>query len=263
MTAAARAGRLSDTDDRTSQAVGESVEFTEEVARIARAQFAAVLGNLIFVIPTVVLINLLWRGLHGQAFYSVEKATAAIGSISLFHSGVIVFAALTGVILWISSVGAGFAENFVVVIRAKEIIGGHRVLKRIFGTVRAHQIGEAVVRNTTGVASSVFLGFLLAGTPILADFFGLPLGVMHVTLTTGTLAFSYLALGSSKGLLLSILTVLIIGGLNFGVSFFLAIMTALRARNANLKRAAVLFRTSRKAFFSRPWLFFFPPKDPI
>lgn len=261
MTAAALAGRLSENDGHTSPSAGEGVAFTEEVARISRAQFAAVAGNLLFVVPTVVLIDLIWRGLYRQTFYTPAKAIVAIESVSLFQSGVILFAALTGVILWVSSVGAGFAENFVVYIRAKEIVGGHRVLKQIFGAVRAHQIGEAIVRHTTGVTSSFLLGFLLAGTPIIADFFGLPLDVRHVTLTTGTLAFSYLAIGSAKGVLLSILTVLLIGAMNFGVSFALAIMTALRARNANLRRAAVLFRSSRKAFFSRPWNFFFPPRE--
>jgi len=263
MTAAALAGRLSESpsDSDSPGPITEGAEFTEEVARISRAQFAAVLGNLLFVVPTVIVIDLIWRGLHHDTFYSVPKANAVIESVSLLHSGVLLFAALTGVILWVSSVGAGFAENFVVYIRLKEIIGGHRILKRTFGAARARQIGEAVVKNTTGVVSSVLLGFLLAGTPIIADFFGLPLDVRHVTLTTGTLTFSYLALGSWYGVLRSTITVLLIGGLNFGVSFALAIMTALRARNANLKRASVLFRTSRKAFFSRPWLFFFPPRE--
>jgi site-specific recombinase len=262
MTAAALANRLAESDSSTAGSSGEIVGFTEEVARISRAQFAAVLGNLIFVIPMVFVLDLLWRGLHGSTFYSIPKAGAAIESISLIHSGTIVYAALTGVILWVSSIGAGFAENFVVFMRVKEIVAGNRMLKRFFGSERARLIGEGIVRNATGVVSSFLLGFLLAGTPIMAQFFGIPLDVRHVTLTTGTLTFSFIALGTFQGGMLALASILVIALLNFGVSFGLAIMTALRARNANLKRAAVLFRTSRRAFFARPWIFFFPPKGP-
>lgn len=260
MTAAALAGRLSETGTGSAGSDREGVEFSEEVARITRAQFAAVAGNLIFVIPMVALLDLLWRGLHGAPFYSAPKALAVIDSVSLLQSGTIAFAALTGVILWISSLGGGFAENFVVYIRAKEILGGHRVLKRWVGAERAAKLGAAVVKHTTGVISSVLLGFLLAGVPVFATFFGLPLDVRHVTLTTGTLAFSYLAMGTFQGVLWSFGAVLIIGLLNFGVSFLLAILTALRARNADLRRARVLFRMSRRAFWNRPLLFFFPPR---
>lgn len=260
MTAAALAGRLSESGTGTAGSDREGVEFTEEVARITRAQFAAVAGNLIFVVPMVIVLDLVWRGLYGAPFYSTAKALASIESVSLLQSGTIVFAAWTGVVLWISSLGAGFTENFVVYIRAKEIVGGHRILKRWFGAERAHALGAGLVKHTTGVMSSVLLGFLLAGTPVFATFFGLPIDVRHVTLTTGTLTFAYLAKGSMQGVLLSFASVLIIGLLNFGVSFMLAIFTALRARNADLRRARVLFRASRRAFWARPWLFFFPPR---
>ncbi len=263
MTAAALAGRLAESESAGAGSASEREEFVEEVARISRAQFAAVAGNLMFVIPVVLIIDLAWRGVYGGSFYSLPKAVAAIESTSLFTSGTLAFAAMTGVVLWVSSIGAGFAENFVVYIRAKEIIGSHRVLKRLVGGTRAKKIGEGLVRHTTGVVGSVMLGFLLAGTPILGEFFGLPIDVRHVTLTTGTLTFSYLAMGSGHGIPLSVLSVMVIGLMNFGVSFAFAILTAMRARNVDLKRANDLFRAARRAFWARPWFFFFPPREGV
>lgn len=262
MTAAALAGRLSESDSAKAGSDSEQVEFTEEVARITRAQFAAVLGNIIFVIPAVIVLDFFWRGVNHVPFYGATKSLASIDSVSLIHSGTIVFAAWTGIVLWLSSLGAGFSENFVVYFRAAEIIRGHRVLKRLLGAKRTRALGDAVLKHTVGVTSSVLLGFMLAGTPIFAVFFGLPLDVRHVTLTTGTLTFAYLGLGSGHGLPMSVLSVAVIGSLNFGVSFTFAILTALRARNANIKRARVLFRATGRAFRGRPWLFFFPPRDP-
>lgn len=261
MTAAALAKRLSESDSAKAGSDTEQVEFTEEVARITRAQFAAVMGNIIFVIPAVVVLDILWRGVYRMPFYGAAKSIASIDSVSLLHSGTLVFAAWTGIVLWVSSLGAGFCENFVVYIRAPEIVRGHRVLKRLLGASRTKALGDAILKHTVGVTSSVLLGFMLAGTPIFATFFGLPLDVRHVTLTTGTLTFAYLGLGSGHGLPMSVLSVAVIGSLNFGVSFTFAILTALRAKNANIKRARVLFRSTGRAFRNRPWLFFFPPRE--
>jgi site-specific recombinase len=260
MISAALAGRLVDSEFPAGT-TGESAEFTEEVARFSRAQFAALLGNLVFIVPTAFILNLMWRGLHQTSIYSADNAAAAIEAVSPLHAGVFVFAALTGIILWISSLGAGTAENFLVTIRAGEILSGSRFLKRVLGADRARRLGHSLVRNVAGIKGAFLLGFLLAGTPLLAEYFGIFLDVRHVTLTAGTLAFSFFSLGDFDGVWVSLLSVLLIGFLNFAVSFTLAMMTALRARNANLRRTFELCRDIRRAFFSRPWIFFFPPKD--
>jgi site-specific recombinase len=261
MTAAALAGRLAESGTVRAGSDSEQTAFASEVARITRAQFAAVLGNILFVIPAVIVLDLAWRATHSEPFYGQVKAIAAIDSVSLLHSGTLVYAFWTGIVLWLASLGAGFFENFVVYIRAGELVSGHRVLKRVIGAKRAAALGEGILKHTTGVTSSVLLGFLLAATPSFSAFFGLPLDVRHVTLTTGTLTFAYMGLGSGHGIPSSLLSVAVIGGLNFGVSFVFAILTALRARNADMSRANSLFRFTRRRFWSRPWEFFFPPRE--
>ena len=50
--------------------------------------------------------------------------------------------------------------------------------------------------NVAGLGGNVALGFLLGMSPVVAAFFGLPLDVRHVTLSTGSLAMAVSTLGA-------------------------------------------------------------------
>jgi site-specific recombinase len=257
MTAAALAGKLSDTGGKSA---GEEKAFVEEVARVTRAQFAAVMGNVIWVVPATLVIDSLWVTYQKAHFYSAAKATATIASVSLTGSGTLWFGFLTGIILWVSSLGAGFVENWVVLIRAPELVKNHRILRAILGPARAERLGRAIPENASGVAGAVILGILLAAAPVTGKFFGLPIDARHVTLTTGSLTFAFLGLETGHGVPLAMLSVAVIACLNFGVSFFFAILTALRARNIDLLEGFHLLRKSARRFRRNPLVFLFPPR---
>jgi len=55
-----------------------------------------------------------------------------------------------------------------------------------------------VNRNLGGWSTSIVLGYLLGFTPVIGRFFGLPLDVRHVTLSTGTLALAVAHFGTQS-----------------------------------------------------------------
>ena len=83
-----------------------------------------------------------------------------------------------------SSLGAGWLENWVVYRRLPE---AHRAppVGRIVGN-DAHGAGsrDFLEHSAAGFGGNVSLGFLLGMTPVAGMFFGLPLDVRHVTLST-------------------------------------------------------------------------------
>jgi site-specific recombinase len=101
-------------------------------------------------------------------------------------------------------------------------------------------------------------------TPVMGKFFGLPLDVRHVTLSTGALVLSVCALGSSgegwwsAEASAAALGILVIGCLNFGVSFLLALAVALRAREARRSDRLRLLASVAATFFRSPLQFFVP-----
>lgn len=100
--------------------------------------------------------------------------------------------------------------------------------------------------------------------PVLAQFFGLPLDVRHVTLATGTLTAAAASLGwdvlTQPGFWLAVVGVAVIGILNVGVAFSCALGLALRARDVPARIRRVVFRAVLRRFSSSPYSFLFPAK---
>jgi site-specific recombinase len=252
MIAAALAGSL-----RGSGEHAELDGLVTQIARICRSQLVAALGNVGMVIPTSIALHFLLMHFKGHTFLDEHAAEHTIESLHPTHSGTIIFAALTGVLLWLSSLGAGWLENWSTYRRLPEAVAQHR-LGRIVGRGTMRWLGRAMARNMAGFGGNVSIGFLLGMTPVFGRFFGIPLEVRHITLSTGsltqaiaTLGFSHPGVGAACGGLAIILA------LNFGVSFTCALAVALRARGINHAGRRLV-----RAIFSRfrrdPMPFFLP-----
>jgi site-specific recombinase len=208
--------------------------FVDEVAHLLRSQIAAIIGNLGLVVPTVLLIShvlLLWAGAP-----MIDEATAHYVLKSLHILGPTgLFAAFTGVLLFSSSIVAGWVENWFVFHRLDSALAHHPRLTGLLGTGRAARWAAFLRRHISGFAANISLGLMLGLVPAFASFFGLGLEVRHVTLSAGQLAAACVTLG------LEVLTmpafwwafggVLLVGPLNLIVSFYLAFRLALKAQN--------------------------------
>ncbi len=206
----------------------------EQLACITRSQLASVLGNLGAVVAAGTLVGLLLQALWGRPLLEVHQAEYVVRSLHPLRSGTLFFAALTGVLLWCSSVLGGWLENWVQYRRLPEALARHRGLIRMLGEARAKWLGEALARNACGLGANVGLGLLLGMTPAVGRFFGLSLDVRHVTLSAGMLTFAGSALGPERLLesdfLWAVVGLALVGVVNLTVSFSLGLFAAVRAR---------------------------------
>jgi len=259
MTAAALAGTI-----RDRAGPGRLDELLPLIARIARSQFAAAVGNVSAVIVTALGFDFLWQHLTGAAFLDTPTSHTVVQSFDPLGSGTIFFAALTGVLLWMSSLAAGWFENWVVYRRLPEAIEHHRYGKRV-GRQRMAKMARFLEREAAGFGGSVALGFLLGLLPAFARFFGLPLDVRHITLSTGSLTLAISSVGIDgvgvHAFVSAVVGIAIIGLLNFGVSFALALVVALRARDVAGGERKTLPGAVLRRFLRRPLEFFYPPRD--
>ncbi|HEX4925213.1 MAG TPA: site-specific recombinase [Bdellovibrionales bacterium] len=259
MTASALAGKLNEI--KKPEDVNE---FVTEIIRITRSQFAAAAGNVGMVIPGAIALEMVIRLIFGRSVIGVETAQYVVASLHPFKSLTIPFAALTGVILWLSSIFAGWIENWVVYRQIPEAISQNRRLIAVFGPERTESFAKWFLHNTSGFGGSISLGTFLAFTPIAGRFFGLPLDVRHVTLSSGSLTFavcSMIGAGAVDRWAIAgaALGILFIGLLNFGVSFALALGVAARARNVNSTWIWTLLKIGWLRLRRSPREFFLPP----
>jgi site-specific recombinase len=256
MTAAALAGTLRDNAERDLSGL------VSMIARITRSQLAAAIGNVGLVIPAAYFFDRFWQGRTGAHFLDEKTAAYVLHSLHPTRSGTIFFAALTGVLLWMSSIVAGWLENWAVYRRLPEAIAGHR-LGRYLGRRTMAFASRVFSRNIAGLGGNLALGFFLGMTPIMGKFFGLPLDVRHVTLSTGSLTLAVCSLGdaafANADTFPAMLGIAVIGALNFGVSFVLALAVALRARGVEKDRFRLVVSVAA-TFFRSPLQFFVPPR---
>ncbi len=254
MIAAALAGALHGSGEKQH---GELNELVTLIQRICRSQLGAAVGNVVMVTAAALLYDRVHRRLHGAPFFDEHAAAHTIESFDPLHSGTIFFAAFTGVLLWLSSLGAGWLENWVTYRRLPDAIAKHR-LGRVLGRGTMRWLGRTLQRNVAGIGGNIAIGFLLGMTPVIGLFFGLPLEVRHVTLATGSLALASCTVGVSAPHFVGAVAGLgVMLALNFGVSFACALFVALRARSIN-HAGRRLLRAILVRFVRQPLPFFLP-----
>ncbi|MBN8231102.1 site-specific recombinase [Corallococcus macrosporus] len=235
------------------------------VPRVTRSQLAAILGNLGCVLPVAVALALGLQAFTGHPFLEQAQARHVVDALHPWKSATLLYAALTGVLLWASSVAAGWFENFVVYRRLPESLAHHRVLRALVGAGGARRVADALMHHAAGVGGSITLGVLLAVAPGVGGFFGLPLDVRHVTFSFASLTLAGCALGPSAVLepdfLAAVAGVLVVGVVNFGVSFALALGVALRARDVPLREGLRFMGAMALRFLRQPGPFLLPPRD--
>ncbi len=256
MTAPAMAAKLKDL--RTDEAVQA---FVDEVACLVRSQVAAVLGNVLVVFPLVVGITLGIAWFSGQPAITSAQAEHVLHSLHLLGPSLF-FAAFTGVLLFASSIIAGWAENWFVLQRLDSALEYNPRITRLLGVRRAARWAHFLRENLSGFAANISLGFMLGLVPVFAAFFGLGLDVRHVTLSTGQLGAAATALGWSvlhqPAFWWAAATVPLLGALNVSVSFYLAFRLALRAHNVSGVERARIYRALRTRLRKAPLGFFMP-----
>ncbi|MCX5744137.1 MAG: hypothetical protein NT062_16735 [Proteobacteria bacterium] len=255
MTAAALAATL-----RESKGDPSLDELVTLISRITRSQFAAACGNVLTVIPVVLILDVLIVQVTGDHFLDAATAAKEIASFHPFKTLTILFAAYTGVLLWLSSLGAGYLENWVTFRRLPEAIRHHR-LGKVVGWKRMDKFANFLTNYSAGIGGSVTLGMLLGMTPKIFAFFGLGIETRHITLSTGSLAFAGCTLGAGAITAGSCLGIVLIGIMNFGVSFVLALSVALSGRDVSNRQRLRLAGQVGRVFLRRPFNFFYPPKN--
>lgn len=256
MTAPAMAAKLKNLE--SDAAVGE---FVDKVTQLVRSQVAAVLGNVLLVLPCAFLLAWLLGLWRGQPALDAEHAQHTLQSLSLWGPSLL-FAAFTGVLLFASSILAGWVENWFVLNRLDSAIQYNPRITAWLGRERAARWAPSLRANISGYAANISLGFMLGLTPAFAAFFGLGLEVRHVTLSTGQIGVASASLGwavlHEPALWWAAAMIPLNGALNVGVSFYLAFRLALRAHNVSGVERGRIYQALRQRLRQQPLSFFLP-----
>jgi site-specific recombinase len=238
--------------------------FVDRVAQLIRSQMAGILGNVALCAPLVLAVQVLSTLIFGAPPVGRQEADYVLHSVTLLGPTAL-FAAFTGVLLFASSLVAGWVENWFVLHRLDSAIAWNpRIVARL-GAARAMRWARWWRDNVSGLAANISLGMMLGLAPALLGFVGLPLEVRHVTLASGQLGAAAGVLG--VGLVFTpafwwcVAGIAVTGLLNLTVSFALAFGVALRSRGVRDVDRRRIGSALGQRLRTHPSSFVWPPKD--
>ena len=237
---------------------------TSIIAQTLRSQLAAILGNVLVVIPMAMLIAWGVMQATGVHFIPPEKAHHLMEDIDPIHSLAVFYAAIAGVCLFLSGLIAGHHDNLAMYNRIPQRLKQLRWLERLLGKARLSRVADYVENNLGALAGNFYFGCMLGGMTAIGVLFGLPVDIRHITFSSAYLGFSLIGLDFTmqpQELWLGVLGIALIGLTNLVVSFTLALSVAMKARKVTFTQRRALLQSLGRRFRQRPGEFLLPPKS--
>ncbi len=241
-------------------------ELAITIARVFHTQTISFIGNLIIVFPLPFIFSwLLDIGFGYKLFDSPEQAMNVINNQHPLRSGALWFAAITGFYLFISGIIAGYVDNRVIYSRIPERVKQMKNLHRIIGYKRTARLSKYLKNNAGGLAGNISLGILLGTATFIGSITGLPFDIRHITFAAGSFSSALYYVMHEIQLMDVIVTffgILMIGFVNFSVSFGLAFYLACKSRDINILGSPELFTFLKKYLKKFPLDFVRAPLRP-
>ena len=214
--------------------------------------------------PLTYLLAWVFKLITGYKIAEGAAAAKLLADQHPFHSLALLYACFTGFFLFLSGLIAGYVDNHVVYGRISDRIKSHPVFQNTMSTKRLNRLVKMVDTSAGALTGSICLGFFLGCAGPLGKFLGIPFDIRHITISAGNTAIGFYGLDHNVpiGYLLTIVGgVLLIGFLNFLVSFSLAFWVAVKSRGIKLKDYPEFFSLLGRYFRRHPKDFIWPPSS--
>lgn len=254
----------------TANTIARSIGGTQEhdiaalkdlVVRTWRSQFISFVGNLTMAFPVALLLA--W-GIHqvtGSLPAPPEKARALLEGLHPWHSGALAYAAVAGVFLFLAGLVSGYIDNRNRYAQIPLRVARHPWLRRFGGL--AEWAGAFVDRNLGILVGNIFLGFCLGSSGTVGEILGLPFDIRHIAFASAHFGVAMEGLGwaVSQALVLEVtLGVMLIGLINFLVSFGLSLALAMESRQVTFREGRTLIKGLLLHLRRHPLDYFIPPR---
>jgi site-specific recombinase len=260
MTAATIAGTISQVRGR----LRDSDRLVRLMEETIRSQMAAIAGNVLTAGLVATSVAMVTQVVTGGHLLNAEKARYLLHQLYPLEGGALFFAAVAGVWLFVAGLVSGYADNLAAYSRTGDRVARLPWLRRLLGSGRAAGVGSYLDKNLGGLAGNVFFGLMLGLTPAVGIGLGLPLDIRHVAFASANLGYALTSLDfslDSGRIIHACAGVALIGMVNLGVSFTLALWVAMRSRGADFSGVIPLLPRLWRRFRARPAGFFIPQRE--
>lgn len=218
------------------------------VRKVSRSQFISMVGNFLMAMLFACAITLLLNFIGFDEVLQADNPTYLINSTVPSYS-LMFFAIVAGFFLSLSGLISGFIDNKIVASKIVYRIGNS---KWLFWSAN-------FVKNKGGeLIGNIALGFFLGCTFLLSFVLPFSIDIRHIAFSSANVGYSIMHQDFSYTVMfMAILGVLLIGLINFIVSFSITLFVALKSRGANSKILPILIKSVFKDWIRNPMKYYF------
>lgn len=223
------------------------------IRKISRSQFISLLGNFMMAFSVSCFIAFILNlGFMPNPIYA-NKSIILIDQVFPFSGGAIYYAAIAGVFLSISGLISGYFDNKVKASKLPYRIQYSNFLSRYLSKKSLKKISSFIERSLGVHAGNISLGFFLGSAFLLTYIMPFKIDIRHIAFSSSNVGYGIMNYAFSLSTIaFALVSVLIIGFVNFVVSFSLTFLLVLKSRGLKLSNLAQLIKLSIKDIFSNP-----------
>ena len=254
MTASTIAKNIDAEDDLIIDSM-ESV--TILIRKVFRSQFISVAGNFLMALTLACLIVLSFQLFNSGFLSGIIKPEYLIETV-VPSLELVLFASVAGIFLALSGLISGYVDNKVV-----DANIGHRIRhSSIF--LKSERFSSYLEKKAGVLAGNISLGFFLGSAFLLSTIFPFAIDIRHIAFSSAHVGYAVMSFDFQyTTIILALFGALLIGFINFLVSFSITLYLALKSRGANFRLIPKLIKALMADFFKNPLYYFFPGKtDP-
>jgi len=219
---------------------------TTLIRKVSKSQFISILGNLLMALLFSCLLTFLLKFFGFNQVLNTIKPTYLIKN-TVPSGNLVFFAAIAGFFLALSGLISGYIDNKVVASKLAYRIRNSALLFKSDG------LANFIDKKSGALAGNITLGFFLGTAFLLGDLLPIPIDIRHIAFSSANIGYSIMYEGFNYNIiLLALLGAILIGTINFVVSFSITLFLALKSRGASFQILPTVIKNVLKDFIRRP-----------
>jgi len=248
MTASTIAKNIDKRGDLQIDSINSIIVLTRKVFR---SQFISIIGNFIMAFSLACLSMYILQYFGSDKLSSIVKPRYLIKNV-VPSTQLIFFAAIAGIFLALSGLISGYVDNKVV---ASKIAHRIRYNTLFFKSKRLATYAE---KKAGALVGNISLGFLLGSCFLLSNLLPFEVDIRHIAFSSSYVGYSIMSYDYNLDtIILALLGALLIGLINFLVSFSITLYLALKSRGASFKLIPKIVFNILKDFAFNPLYYFY------
>ena len=250
MTASAIAKHI---DKHGDLKIGCLKEIVMLLRKISRSQFISLLGNFIMAFSVSCLIAYLMTLFFNINPITEKKSILLVEQSFPFSGGAIFYAAVAGFFLSLSGFISGYFDNKVKAANLAYRIEHHKTFLKVLSQTSLQNLSKRIERNLGSYAGNISLGFFLGSAFLLSYILPFNVDIRHIAFSSSNLGYGIISHDFSfSTILFALASVLLIGFINFFVSFSLTFLLVLKSRGMKISNLGQLIWLSFKDILFNP-----------